>query len=131
MKLNYACILLATSLLPSSTLWLTAADITPNADQQPISAAQAAQNESVQHQQSVFSSSQAVIDGRRLLNAGKYDDAAARFQYAVDSLTAGGSSAPLYHRAAVGLAAAKAGQAGEAAKDAKFAQASSLLQDAI
>jgi general secretion pathway protein D len=131
MKLNYACILLTTSLLPSSTLWLTAQDAAPNTEQQPISAAQAAQNESIQRQQSVISSNQAVIDGQRLLNAGKYDDAATRFQYAVDSLTAGGISAPLYHRAAVGLAAAKAGQAGEAAKDAKFAQAATLLQDAI
>jgi len=132
MKYNYACILLAASLLPLSPFRLIANDATTSGSDQPaMSPAQAAQREAVSRQQSIFSANQAVEDGKRFLDSGKFDDAADRYQYAVDALTAGGVSAPLYHRAAVGLAAAKAGQAGEAAKDTKFAQAAALLQQAI
>ncbi len=130
MKQHQACILLAASLLPLSTLWLraAAADATSNP---PTTSIQAAQKETVQRQQMLFSSTQAVSDGQRLLGSGKYDEAAGRFQYALDALTPGGSSAPLYNRAEAGLAAAKAGQANQYAKDNKFALAASKLEEAI
>ncbi len=130
MKPNPACVLLTASLLPLSALWLSAADDTSTSTQ-PTSAAQAAQMQSVQRQQLVISANQAVADGQRLLGSGKYDDAAARFQFALDSLTTGGVSAHLHERAAAGLAAAKAGQAQNLAKETKFAQAATLLQQAI
>jgi general secretion pathway protein D len=135
MKLTYACCVLTATLLPLSTLWLRAADTTvttTTVTTQPMSAAQAAQAESVQRQQTISSASQAVADGQRLLGNAHYDEAAGRFQYAVDTLTpGGGASASLYNRAARGLAAAKAGQAGDLAKSAKFAMAAQKLQEAI
>jgi len=122
MKLNQAWVLAAISLLPFSTLWLRAEDST---------AAQAAQMELVKRQQLTFSANQAITDGQRFLGSGNYDDAATRFQYAVDALADDGASSPRYRVAASGLAAAKAGQAQAFAKDAKFAQAATLLQEAI
>ncbi|MCE0498876.1 MAG: hypothetical protein LV481_13120 [Methylacidiphilales bacterium] len=92
---------------------------------------QAAQSELVQRQQLLMSARQAINDGQRLLITNKYDEAADRFQYALDALTNGGISASLYSRAEAGLAAAKAGQAQELAKDTKFAQAASRLEEAI
>jgi len=129
MKLTQACCVLTATLLPLSTLWLRAADAS-SADQ-PMTATQAAQAESVKRQQLIVSANQAIADGQRFLGNGKYDDAASRFQYAVDAVTPGGISATVYRRAAVGLAAAKAGQAGELAKQAKFAMAAQKLQEAI
>jgi general secretion pathway protein D len=121
---------LSATLLPLSTLWLRAADSTSS--DQPVTAAQAAQAESVQRQQYVMSANQAIADGTRFLNSGRYDDAAARFQYAVDALTPGGGAlAAPYIRAQKGLAAAKSGQAGELAKNTKFAMAAQKLQEAI
>ncbi len=135
MKPIHAHSLLAASLLPLSTLWLSAADTTTTTTStttQPTSAAQGVQMEAVQRQQLIFSASQAVSDGQRLLGSAQYDAAAARFQYAVDSLSpGGGAAASLYNRAAAGLAAAKSGQAGVLAKDAKFAQAATKLREAI
>jgi general secretion pathway protein D len=99
--------------------------------QQGDSAAQAAEMETVKRRQLVFSANQSIDDGQRLLATAKYDEAADRFQYALDALNNGGSSAPLYNRAEAGLAAAKAGQAEELAKDAKFAQSAARLKEAI
>ena len=131
MKLTQACCVLTATLLPLSTLWLRAAD-PASPSNQPLSAAQSSQSETVQRQQMVQSANQAVADGQRFLGNGKYDDAATRFQYAVDALTpGGGASSATYNRAARGLAAAKAGQAGELAKSAKFAMAAQKLQEAI
>ena len=132
MKLNHATSLIAASLLPLSTLWLRAADA-PATSPPPSSPAQEAKAESLKRQQLTTDADQAIADGRRLLLASKFDDAAARFQYALDCLTrgTGGAAAPAYNNAAAGLAAAKAGQADAAAKDAKFAQAAALLQQAI
>lgn len=87
--------------------------------------------ESVKRQELIFSANQAISDGQRLLGSAKYDEAAGRFQYALDALTNGGASKALYARAEVGLAAAKAGQANQLAKDDKFAQANALLEEAI
>ena len=71
-------------------------------------------------------------DGEKLLGTEKYDEAADRFQYALDALAPGvGEGAPLYSRAAAGLAAAKAGQARDLAAASKFAQAATRLQEAI
>lgn len=132
MKLTYACCVLTASLLPLSTLWLRAADPAAASSNQPTTAAQAAQAEVLKNQQLAISANQAVADGQRFLSSGRYDDAANRFQYAVDALSpGGGTAANLYHRAAVGLAAAKAGQAQQLAKDAKFAMAAQKLQEAI
>jgi len=125
MKLNQAYVLAAVSLLPFSALWLHAADSDANAS------AQAAQTESVKREQLIFSANQAITDGQRFLASGNYDDAATRFQYAVDALTDNGASAARYRVAAEGLASAKAGQAQALAKNAKFAQAATLLQAAI
>jgi general secretion pathway protein D len=126
MKPNQACLLLAASLLPLSPLWLRAADSTV-----PSTPAQAAQMEAVSRRQQTVSANQAISDGQRFLGSGNYDDAAKRFQYALDNLTPGGVSATSYNRAEAGLAAAKAGQAQELAKDYKFAQAASLLQESV
>jgi general secretion pathway protein D len=87
--------------------------------------------ESVKRKQLVISANQAISDGQRLLISAKYDEAADRFQYALDALTNGGVTAHLYDRAAAGLAAAKAGQAKALAKDTKFALAATRLQEAI
>jgi general secretion pathway protein D len=126
MKLNQACFLLAASLLPFSTLWLRAADATA-----PQTATQAAHAEIVERHQLYVSANQAISDGQRFLGSGNYDDAAKRFQFALDSLTPGGESATSYNRAAAGLAAAKAGQAQELAKENKYAQANALLQQSV
>jgi general secretion pathway protein D len=135
MKLTQACCVLSATLLPLSTLWLRAVDTTvttTTVTTQPMTAAQAAQAESVQRQQLIMSANQAIADGQRFLGNAHYDDAATRFQYAVDTLTpGGGSAAGAYRRACVGLAAAKAGQAEELAKVAKFAMAAQKLQEAI
>src|SRR5271155_5137797 len=120
MKPNQACFLLAASLLPLSSLWLRAAD---GDSSQPTTAAKAAHAEAVNRQQLNISANQAISDGQRLLGSGNYDEAAGRFQYALDALTPGGVSATSYNRAEVGLAAAKAGQAQQLAKDDKFAEA--------
>ncbi|MCE0482673.1 MAG: tetratricopeptide repeat protein [Methylacidiphilales bacterium] len=127
MKLTKACLLVTASLLPFSTFWLRAADTDSD---QASTAQEAAQMEAVKRQQLTFSANQAISDGQRLLGSGNYDDAATRFQYAVDALTGGPATIP-YHRAVAGLAAAKAGQAQLRAKDAKFAEAATLLQQAI
>jgi general secretion pathway protein D len=130
MKLTYACCVLTATLLPLSTLWLRAVDPASSTNQ-PTTALGAAQDEAVKRQQLIMSANQAVADGQRLLGDGKYDDAAGRFQYAVDAVTPGGSSAGVYQRACKGLAAAKAGQAQDLAKQAKFAMAAQKLQEAI
>jgi general secretion pathway protein D len=130
MKFNHACVLVAASLSLFSLHWLQAEDA-PAAPSQPTTPAQEARMESVKRQELAKSASQAVADGERLLTIGKYDDAATRFQYAVDALTDGGSSQHLFDRAAAGLAAAKAGQAHQLAKDGQFAQAATRLQEAV
>jgi general secretion pathway protein D len=126
MKPNQACALLATLLLPQSTLWLPAAH-----GQDSPTVAQTAHTEAVSREQLSINANQAISDGERFLGSGSYDQAAARFQYALDALTPGGVSAMSYNRAESGLAAAKAGQAQELAKDFKFAEAASLLQQAV
>jgi len=130
MKLNSACFLLAASLLPLSALWLKAADATSTPDGAPATA-QTAEQEAAYRQAHNISANQAISDGQHFLASGNYDQAAGRFQFAVDSLSPGGSTAASYSRAEVGLAAAKAGQAQELAKDDKFAMAATLLQQAV
>jgi general secretion pathway protein D len=128
MKPYQARILLAASLLPLSPLWLRAADTTTTSTPgAPISA----HAEAVNRQKLQVSANQAISDGQRFLGSGNYDQAADRFQFAVDSLTPGGVTAVSYNRAEAGLAAAKAGQAQALAKDDKFAEAASLLQQAV
>jgi general secretion pathway protein D len=130
MKHNHARLLLAASLLPLSPLWLCAQDAATTSTA-PVSAAQAAHAEDVSRHQLIISANQAISDGQRLLGSGNYDEAAKRFQYAVDALSPGGDSASSYNRAEAGLAAAKAGQAQALAKDDKFGQSASLLQESI
>ena len=117
-------ILLAVTLLPLSPLKLTAQDSS-------VAAAQAAQMESVKRQQFLFSARQALVDGEKLYSSQNFDEAAGRFQYAIDALTNGGIEGSLFTRAQHDLAMAKEGQAELAAKDSKFAEAATLLQDAI
>jgi general secretion pathway protein D len=143
MKLTRAYITASVLLLPSSMLWLRAQDAptqpapstttttTTTTTMQAQTGDQAAEMEVVKRRQLVFSANQAVDDGQRLLSSAKYDEAADRFQYALDALNNGGSSAALYARAQAGLAAAKDGQAHDFAKDAKFAQAADCLKQAI
>src|ERR1700677_553443 len=128
MKLTKACIVLAASLSPLSPLWLRAADPGPA---QPSGPVEAAHNESTNRQDLLSNADAAISEGELLLGSGNYDEAAKRFQFAVDALTPGGISATSYNRAAAGLAAAKAGQAQELSKDYKFAQAAALIKDAI
>ncbi len=140
MKFNLASSLFTATLLPLSTLWLLAADPAPSDtdsgtetyptyQQPPVG--ETAQMEASKRHQLLVGGTQAVADAQRLLDDHKYDDAAARFQYAVDALATGGISAPIYDRATAGLAAAKFGQADAAAKDNRFAQAAALIQQAI
>ncbi len=130
MKPNQACFLLVASLLPLSPLWLSAADTTTTTTT-ATTGAQAAHEEAALRQKLIVSANQAISDGNRLLGSGNYDEAAKRFQFALDSLTPGGVSATSYNRAETGLAAAKAGQAQMLAKDNKYAQAAALLQECI
>ena len=130
MKSYQARILLAASLLPLSPLWLRAADSTTTTTTTTTSVVNA-HAEVASRQQLSVSANQAISDGQRFLSSGDYDKAAERFQYAVDSLTPGGVSATSYNRAEAGLAAAKAGQAQDQAKDNKFAEAATLLQQAV
>jgi general secretion pathway protein D len=125
MKSIQACTLLAATLLPLSPLWLSAAG------SDPASPTQAAHQEVVNRKKDAVSANQAISDGQHLLTSGNYDEAAFRFQFALDNLTPGGSSATTYQRAEAGLAAAKAGQAQALAKDNKFKQAADLLQQCV
>src|SRR5271155_2627880 len=102
MKLNQARFLLAASLLPLSPLWLSAADTTSTA---PAPVAQDPHAEVVNRQQLALQSNQAISDGQRFLASGNYDQAAGRFQFALDSLSPAGVSAGSYERAEVGMAA--------------------------
>jgi general secretion pathway protein D len=126
MKFNQAFYVLAASLLPCSVLLLRAAD-----EEATATPPQIAHTEAVSRHQLLISANQAISDGQRLLVSGNYDLAATRFQYALDAMTPGGDSALSYSRAEAGLASAKAGQAQQLAKDDKFAQAATLLQQAI
>jgi general secretion pathway protein D len=85
----------------------------------------------VKRHQLAVSARQSVIDGEKLLSIYSYDDAADRFQYALDALTPGGESAALYARAQSDLALAKEGQAHQLATQSKFAQAAARVQEAI
>ena len=129
MKLKQACFVLAASLSLLSPLSLFAADAP--ADAPAATPSQNAHSEAVNRRQQSALAVQAISDGQRFLSSGNYDDAAKRFQFALDNLTPGGVSAESYDRAEAGLAAAKAGQAQQLAKDYKFAEAAKLLQEAV
>lgn len=134
MKLTNAHILLTASLLPLSTLLLSAQETKTTVTTTTTTTStlsQKTQAEASARQKLVFSANQAIADGRRLLGIAKYDDAAARFQYALDAVSPVGNTAAIYNRAAAGLAKAKQGQAQALAKDGKFAQAATKLQQAI
>jgi general secretion pathway protein D len=96
-----------------------------------LTPAEAAHQEAVKREKLTIEANQAISDGWRFLASGNNDQAAARFQFALDNLTPGGVSAGSYHRAEIGLARAKEGQAGDLAKDNKYAAANTLLQQAI
>jgi general secretion pathway protein D len=124
MKFNVARILFAASLLLPSLHLLEAQDaaLTPS---------QAAHQEAVKREKVIIEANRAISDGQRFLASGNFDQAAGRFQFALDNLTPGGVSANAYQRAEVGMAQAKEGQAKALADDHKFAQANTLLQQAI
>jgi general secretion pathway protein D len=130
MNRNPSRAFVTSSLLLLSPLLLWAQGTTTTTTPQ-ITASQAAHAESVRRRDMADSARQAEIDGQKLLSIEHYDEAADRFQYALDALTPGGESAGLYNRAEAGLAAAKAGQARPLAASGKFAQAATLLQAAI
>jgi general secretion pathway protein D len=125
MNLTQLRILVAGSLLPLSPLWLSAADT------DETTPAQTAHQERLSREQYRVAANQAISDGQRFLAGGQFDDAAKRFQYALDALAPGGTDAASYSRAEAGMAAAKAGQAKELAKDNKFAQADGLLEQVV
>ena len=125
MKLLQARTLLTATLLPLSMLWLSAAE------DQPATPAISPHQEAVNRQKQAVSANQAISDGQHFLGSGNYDEAAGRFQFALDNLTPGGATAGSYQRAEAGMAAAKAGQAQQLAKDNKFKQAAELLQQCI
>jgi general secretion pathway protein D len=150
MKLIHGCVASLVALLPFSVLSLHAADATVSTTTSsqtttvsattstpPVtsginpSGADLTEMEPVKRHQLYVSASQSIHDGYRLLTDEKYDEAADRFQYALDALNNGGVSAQLYRRAQAGLAEAKAGQARDFARDVKFAQAAACLQVAI
>ena len=146
MKLIHGCVAGLITLLPSSTLWVHAADASqtvsttttqttsstpPPAALAPVTQDEVVRDEAAKRRQLQVSAIQSIHDGERLLTDEKYDEAADRFQYAIDALDNGGISTHLYRRAQAGLAEAKAGQAQELAKDVKFAQAAALLEQAI
>jgi general secretion pathway protein D len=134
MNLNLSRVLASTSLLLLSAFLLRGQDATSStvattpATTTVVSPGSAAS----QRHQLYLSARQSVNDGEKLLGTEKFDEAADRFQYALDALAPGvGEGAPLYSRAAAGLAAAKAGQARDLAAASKFAQAATRLQEAI
>jgi general secretion pathway protein D len=131
MNRNPSRAFVTSSLLLLSPLLLWAQGTVTTTATPQITASQAAHAESVRRHDMADSARQAEIDGQKLLSIEHYDEAADRFQYALDSLTPGGESASLYNRAEAGLAAAKAGQARPLAASGKFAQAATLLQAAI
>jgi len=124
MKFNQACVLSLASLLLLSPYLLEAQDAT-------LTPAQAAHQEALKRQKQTIAANAAISDGNRFLASGNFDQAAARFQFALDNLTLGGVNTGSYHRAEIGMAQAKEGQAKALAKDNKFAQANKLLQEAI
>ena len=119
------------SLLLFSPLLACAADTTTTTTTTTTTSAQAAHQAAVNRHALAVSARQSVIDGEKLLALGHFDDAATRFQYALDALTPGGESAALYNRAEMDLAQAKEGQAHALAADSKFAQAATMLEEAI
>jgi general secretion pathway protein D len=132
MNLNLSRAVITSSLLLLSAFLLRAADTTTTTTITTVGGAQSAHTEVAQRRAYLASAGQAVRDGDKLLVIEKYDEAADRFQYALDALAPGvGASAPMYSRAEAGLAAAKAGQARDLAAAGKFAQAAARLQEAI
>ncbi len=125
MKFTQACFLFVISLLLLSPHSLMGADATTPTP------AQAAHDEAAARQKLTISANQSISDGQRFLASGNYDQAAGRFQFALDNLTPGGVNAISYHRAELGMAQAKEGQAKAAAKLNNFGQAGTLLQQAI
>lgn len=132
MNLNLSSVLATFSLLLLSAFSLRAADTTSTSVSTTTTTTVSAGAAASQRHQLYISARQSVNDGEKLLGTEKYDEAADRFQYALDALAPGvGEGAPLYSRAAAGLAAAKAGQARDLAAASKFAQAATRLQEAI
>lgn len=139
MKPTHAYIAGMALLLPSSLFLIHAETVVTTTSTPPATTATAMttvissspHQEAMKRHELLTSARQSIHDGERLLTDEKYDEAADRFQYALDALENGGVSLNLYHRAQAGLAEAKAGQARELAKDVKFAQAAARLQEAI
>jgi general secretion pathway protein D len=132
MNWTFCRALVTGSLLLSSPLWIpvsgqTATTTTTTTTTMPVGAEQAAH----QRRALALAARQSVIDGEKLLSIYHYDDAADRFQYALDALVPGGEAAALYSRAEYDLALAKEGQAHQLAAASKFAQAASRIQEAI
>lgn len=135
MNLNPSRTVVTSSLLLFSPLllWAQAATTTTTTTTTvpQVTSTQAAHEEAARRRDLATSARQSVIDGQKLLSIQHFDEAADRFQYALDALTPGGESAGLYNRAESGLAAAKAGQSRALAANGKFAQAAARLQEAI
>jgi general secretion pathway protein D len=123
------------SLLLASAFWMPATaqttTVTTTTTTPPPTAEQTAEQTAHQRRALALAARQSVIDGEKLLSIYHYDDAADRFQYALDALVPGGEAAALYSRAEYDLALAKEGQAHQLAAASKFAQAASRIQEAI
>ena len=136
MNFNLCRTTAVSSLLLLSTFWLRAADataptVTTTTTQTTVTHQVSAKTEIAKRKELLVSARQAVVDGRKLLNSEKYDEAADRFQYALDSVESSGESARVYAQAQSGLAAAKEGQAKDLAAASKFAQAATRLEEAV
>ena len=130
MKFTYACVAALTVLSPPSALKVHAQDTTTTTVT-TTTGVDSARAEIGKRRELQLSAVQSIRDGELLLTDEKFDEAADRFQYALDALNNGGVSARSYERARSGLAEAKAGQARDLAKDAKFAMAADRLKEAI
>jgi general secretion pathway protein D len=137
MNCNLSRAVATSSLLLFSPLLIWAADVTATTTTttttttSPVTSSEAAHTAAVKRHELAVSARQSVIDGEKLLSIYNYDAAADRFQYATDALSPGGESVALYSRAESDLALAKEGQAHQLATQSKFAQAASLVEQAI
>ena len=131
MKFTYACVAALAMFSPASVLKIHAQEAATTTTVTTTTSSDSARAEIGKRKQLQVSALQSIRDGELLLKDEKYDEAADRFQYALDALDNGGVSMRSYERARSGLAEAKEGQARDLAKDAKFAMAADRLKEAI
>jgi general secretion pathway protein D len=103
------------------------------ASKAPSGAAQAAQFEALRRKELTAASSKAVNEANKLVSTGEMEQieaAITRYQFVLNSLQPSGDMAPVYQRAAYGLAAALVYKAQAALKDGKVPEAVALYEQA-